>query len=42
MKPVSGDFNKWITRFEDQAETCATVGAVLTDEAKIHYFMTNL
>ena len=42
MKQVSGDFNNWITRFEDQAETCATVGVVLTDEAKIHYFMNNL
>ena len=22
MKHVSGDFNRWITRFEDQIETC--------------------
>ena len=22
MKHISGDFNRWITRFEDQMETC--------------------
>ena len=39
MKHVSGDFNRWITRFEDQMETCETVGVALSDEAKIHYFV---
>ena len=30
MKHVSGDFNRWITRFEDQMETCDTVGVPLS------------
>ena len=42
MKHVSGDLNRWITRFEDQVETCETIGAVITEEAKILYFMNNL
>ena len=42
MKNVSGDFNRWITRFEDQVETCETVGVALSDEAKIHHFTDNL
>ena len=42
MKHVSGDFNRWITRFDDQIETCETIGIDLTEEAKILYFMTNL
>ena len=25
MKHISGDFNRWITRFQDQIETCETV-----------------
>ena len=29
-------------KFEDQVETCETVGVALSDEAKIHYFMNNL
>ena len=36
MKHVSGDLNKLIKRFEDQAETFATVGAVRAEESKIH------
>ena len=35
MKHVSGDFNRWITRFEDQIETCETIGVELSEEAKI-------
>ena len=42
MKHVSGDFNRWITRFEDQIETCETIGVELSEEAKILYFMNNL
>ena len=42
MKHVSGDFNRWITRFEDQIETCDTIGVELFEEAKILYFMNNL
>ena len=42
MKHVSGDLNRWIARFEDQVETCETIGAVITEEAKILYFMNNL
>ena len=42
MKHVAGDFNRWITRFEDHVETCETVGVAMSDEAKIHYFMNNL
>ena len=42
MKHVSGDFNRWITRFQDQMETCKTVGVPLSDEAKIHYSADNL
>ena len=42
MKYASGDFNRWTTRFEDQMETCETVGVPFSDEAKIHYFADNL
>ena len=42
MKHVSGDFNRWITRFEDQIETCETIGVELSEGAKILYFMNNL
>ncbi len=42
MKHISGDFNRWITRFDDQIETCETIGVELTEEAKILYFMNNL
>ena len=42
MKHVTGDFNRWITRFEDQLETCETIGVDLSEEAKILYFMNNL
>ena len=42
MKNVSGYFNRWITRFEDQIETCETIGIELFEEAKILYFMNNL
>ena len=42
MKHVSGDFNRWITRFEDQVETCETIGVELSEEAKMFYFMINL
>ena len=41
-KHISGDFNRWITRFEDQMETCATIGVELSEEAKMFYFMNNL
>ena len=42
MKHISGDFNRWITRFEDQMETCETIGVELSEEAKMFYFMNNL
>ena len=42
MKHITGDFNRWITRFEDQMETCETIGVDLSEEAKILYFMNNL
>ena len=42
MKHTYGDFNKWITLFEDQITTCETVGVELSEEAKILYFMSNL
>ena len=42
MKHVSGDFNRWITRFEDQIEACETVRVDLSEEARILYFMNNL
>ena len=42
MKRVSGDFNRWITRFHDQVETCETIGVELSEEAKMFYFMNNL
>ena len=42
LKHVSGDFNRWITRFEDQVKVCETIGVVLTEEAKVFYFMNNL
>ena len=32
MKHISGDFNRWITRFEDQIEICETVGVILSEE----------
>ena len=31
-----------ITRFEDQIKVRETIGVVLTEEAKIFYFMNNL
>ena len=37
-----GDFNLWITRFEDQMEFCETIGLELPEEAKVLYFMNNL
>ena len=42
LKHVSGDFNRWITKFEDQIETCETIGVDLSEEAKMFYFMSNL
>ena len=42
MKHISGDFNRWITRFEDRMETCETIGVELSEEAKMFYFMNNL
>ena len=30
------------SRFEDQIETCETIGVELSEEAKILYFMNNL
>ena len=41
LKHVSGDFNRRITRFEDQVKVCETIGVVLTEEAKVFYFMKN-
>ena len=35
LKHVSGDF-------EDQVKVCETIGVVLTEEAKVFYFMKNL
>ena len=42
MKHITGDFNRWITRSENQMETCETIGVDLLEEAKILYFMNNL
>ena len=42
MKHVSGDFNRWITKFKDQVETCETIGLELDEDAKIFHFMNNL
>ena len=42
MKHTAGDFNRWITRSEDQMETCETIGVELSEEAKVLYFMNNL
>ena len=42
MKHVSGDFNRWITRFKDQMRTCETIGVTLSDEGKVHFFTDNL
>ena len=42
IKNTAGDFNRWITKFEDQIETCETIGVDLLEEAKILYFMNNL
>ena len=39
---MSGDFNRRITRFEDQVKVCETIWVVLTEVAKIFYFMNNL
>ena len=35
LKHTYGDFNKWITLFEDQITTCETVGVELSEEAKM-------
>jgi hypothetical protein len=42
MKHVSGDFYRWLQKFEDQIEVCETVGVELTEEIKVMYFMSNL
>ena len=42
LKHTYGDFNRWITLFEDQITACETVGVELSEEAKILYFMSNL
>ena len=42
MKHTHGDFNAWITRFEDQITICEQYGVELSEEAKILYFMSNL
>ena len=42
LKRTHGDFNKWITLFEDQIFTCETVGVELSEDAKVLYFMNNL
>ena len=42
MKHTAGDFNRWITRFEDQMETCETIGVELSEEAEVLYFKSNL
>ena len=35
MKHISGDFNRWITRFEDQLEACETIGVELMRRCSI-------
>ena len=42
MKHTHGDFNAWITRFEDQITICEQYGVELSEEARILYFMNNL
>ena len=42
LKHTQGDFNRWITKFEDQVKVCENIGVVLTEEAKVFYFMNNL
>ena len=42
LKHTAGDFNRWITRFEDQVEVCETIGLEISEEAKIYHFMNNL
>ena len=42
LKHVSGDFNRRITRFEDQVKGCEPIWVVLTEVAKKFYFMNNL
>ena len=34
LETATGDFNRWITRFEDQMETYETIGVELSEEAK--------
>ena len=38
LKHVSGDCNRWITRFEDQVKVCETIGVVLTEEDHILFY----
>ena len=42
LSSSAGDFNRWITRFEDQEEVCETIGLEISEEAKIYHFMNNL
>ena len=35
LKHVSGDFYRWLQRFEDQCEICMTVGVDLTDVSRL-------
>ena len=36
VKHVSGDFNRWITRFKDQEKVCDIIGVVLTGESYLN------
>ena len=42
MKHESGDFNRWITKFNNQITACETIGVELTEEAQILYLIMNL
>ena len=42
FKHDSGDFNKWLTRFEDLITACETLRLELSEEAKMFYLMNNL
>ena len=44
LSKIQDEAHRWITRFEleDQMETCETIGAELSEEAKVLYFINNL
>lgn len=42
MKHISGTYDRWLARFDDQLSVCESVGCEISDVEKRVYFMDNL